>query len=210
MSDTNQKETAKKLKKRAVKKINDEDAVFKFINNYIMEHGYAPCVREMCEACNLKSTATVFNIVNRLCERGLLVKSNVKRRALSLPSKALSVPLVGTVAAGSPIFASENYDGYYSLPENFFSGEDLFMLNVKGTSMIKIGMFDGDKVVVRKQETAENGDIVVALVEDGATVKRFFKRNGKIILHPENDDMQDFVFDEVTILGKVIGLLRNI
>ncbi|MDE5729700.1 MAG: transcriptional repressor LexA [Clostridia bacterium] len=175
-----------------------------------MENGYAPCVREMCEACNLKSTATAFNIINRLCERGLLVKSNVKRRALSLPSKSVSVPLVGTVAAGAPILATENYEGFYSLPENFFSGEDLFMLSVQGSSMIKIGMLDGDKVVVKKQETAENGDIVVALVDDSATVKRFYKRDGKFILHPENDDMEDFVFDEVSILGKVVGLLRNI
>lgn len=210
MSEIKQKTEIPKQQKRAVKKSNDEDAVFKFINNYIMENGYAPCVREMCEACNLKSTATAFNIINRLCERGLLVKSNVKRRALSLPSKSVSVPLVGTVAAGAPILATENYEGFYSLPENFFSGEDLFMLSVQGSSMIKIGMLDGDKVVVKKQETAENGDIVVALVDDSATVKRFYKRDGKFILHPENDDMEDFVFDEVSILGKVVGLLRNI
>ncbi len=210
MSEIKQRTATPKQQKRAVKKSNDEDAVFKFINNYIMENGYAPCVREMCEACNLKSTATAFNIINRLCERGLLVKSNVKRRALSLPSKSVSVPLVGTVAAGAPILATENYEGFYSLPENFFSGEDLFMLSVQGSSMIKIGMLDGDKVVVKKQETAENGDIVVALVDDSATVKRFYKRDGKFILHPENDDMEDFVFDEVSILGKVVGLLRNI
>ncbi len=210
MSEIKQKEITKKQQKRKVKKNNDEGAVFKFINNYIMENGYAPCVREICEACNLKSTATAFNIINRLCERGLLVKSNVKRRALSLPSKSLSVPLVGTVAAGTPILATENYEGFYSLPENFFSGEDLFMLTVQGSSMINIGMLDGDKVVVKKQETAENGDIVVALVDDSATVKRFYKRDGKFILHPENDEMDDFIFDNVTVLGKVVGLLRNI
>ena len=196
--------------KKAVKKADEEDAVFNYIKRYITDNGYAPCVREICEACNLKSTASAFYIINRLCERGLLTKSNVKRRALSLPSKTVTVPLVGTVAAGQPIFATENYDGYYSLPENFFSGEDLFMLNVKGSSMIKIGMFDGDKVVVKRQETADNGDIVVALVDDGATVKRFFKRDGKIILHPENDDMDDFIFDDVSILGKVVGLIRNL
>jgi len=210
MSEIKQKEITKKQQKREVKKNNDEGAVFKFINNYIMENGYAPCVREICEACNLKSTATAFNIINRLCERGLLIKSNVKRRALSLPSKSLSVPLVGTVAAGTPILATENYEGFYSLPENFFSGEDLFMLTVQGSSMINIGMLDGDKVVVKKQETAENGDIVVALVDDSATVKRFYKRDGKFILHPENDEMDDFIFDDVTVLGKVVGLLRNI
>ena len=174
------------------------------------DNGYAPCVREVCNACGIKSTATVFNIINRLDERGLLKKSNVKRRAISLNSKAVSVPLIGTVAAGQPIFATENYEDFFSIPENFFSGNDLFMLNVQGASMIKIGMFDGDKIVVRKQDTAENGDIVVALVDDSATVKRFFKRDGKIILHPENDEMEDFVFDSVSILGKVVGLMRNI
>lgn len=191
-------------------KIRNEEAVFNYIQKFISENGYAPCVREVCGACNIKSTATVFNIINRLKERGLLEKSDIKRRAIALTSKAVSVPVVGTVAAGQPIFAAESYDGYVALPENFFSGNDLFMLNVKGNSMINIGMFDGDKVVVTKQETAENGDIVVALVDDSATVKRFFKRNGKIILHPENDDMDDFIFDDVSILGKVVGLIRNI
>lgn len=195
--------------KKVAKKISEEDAVFTFIRNYITDNGYAPCVREICTACNLKSTATAFTVINRLCERGLLIKSNVKRRAIALPAKSVSVPLIGTVAAGQPIFAIENYEGYYSLPDNFFSGDDLFMLTVKGSSMKNIGMFSGDKVVVKKQDTADDGDIVVALVDDGATVKRFFKRDGKIILHPENDDMEDFIFDEVTVLGKVIGLIRN-
>ena len=195
---------------RQSEKLKNEDAVFNYIQKFITENGYAPCVREVCSACNIKSTATVFNIINRLKERGLLEKSDVKRRAIALKSKSVSVPLVGTVAAGQPIFASESYEGYFSLPDNFFSGGELFMLNVQGYSMIKIGMFDGDKVVVRKQETADNGDIVVALVDDSATVKRFFKRDGKIVLHPENDEMSDFIFDDVTVLGKVVGLIRNI
>lgn len=195
---------------RETEKLKNEDAVFTFIQKFISENGYAPCVREVCKACNIKSTATVFNIINRLKDKGLLEKSDVKRRAIALKSKSLSVPILGTVAAGQPIFASESYKGYVSLPDNFFSGDDLFILNVQGSSMIKIGMFDGDKVVVRKQETADNGDIVVALVDDSATVKRFFKRDGKIILHPENDDMEDFIFDNVSILGKVVGLVRNI
>lgn len=191
-------------------KLKNEEAVFNYIQKFISENGYAPCVREVCAACGIKSTATVFNIINRLKERGLLEKSDVKRRAIALTSKSVSVPLVGTVAAGQPIFATENYEGFYSLPDGFFGGDDLFMLNVQGSSMIKIGIFNGDKVVVRKQETAENGEIIVALVDDSATVKRFFKRNGKIILHPENDDMEDFIYDDVKILGKVVGLIRNI
>ncbi|MCI8370261.1 MAG: transcriptional repressor LexA [Clostridia bacterium] len=195
---------------RQTEKIKNEEAVFSYIQKYMTENGFAPCVREVCAACGIKSTATVFNIINRLKDRGLLEKSDVKRRAISLKSKSVSVPLLGTVAAGQPIFAAESYDGYFSLPENFFSGDDLFMLNVKGSSMVKIGMFDGDKVVVRKQQTADNGDIVVALVDDSSTVKRFFKRDGKYVLHPENDDMEDFVYDDVQILGKVVGLIRNI
>lgn len=195
---------------RETEKLKNEEAVFAFIQKFITENGYAPCVREVCKACNIKSTATVFNIINRLKDKGVLEKSDVKRRAIALKSKSVSVPILGTVAAGQPIFAAESYEGYVSLPDNFFSGDDLFMLNVQGSSMIKIGMFDGDKVVVSKQETADNGDIVVALIEDGATVKRFFKRGGKIILHPENDDMEDFIFDNVSILGKVVGLVRNI
>ena len=195
---------------RETEKLKNEDAVFKFIQKFISENGYAPCVREVCKACNIKSTATVFNIINRLKDKGLLDKSDVKRRAIALKSKTLSVPVLGTVAAGQPIFASESYEGYVSLPDNFFSGDDLFILNVQGSSMIKIGMFDGDKVVVRKQENADNGDIVVALVDDSATVKRFFKRDGKIILHPENDNMEDFIFNNISILGKVVGLVRNI
>ena len=195
---------------RQIEKTKNEEAVFAFIQTFITENGYAPCVREVCSACNIKSTATVFNIINRLKERGLLEKSEVKRRAIALKSKTVSVPVVGTVAAGQPIFATENLEGYVSLPENFFAGGELFMLNVQGSSMIKIGMFDGDKVVVRKQSTAENGDIVVALVDDSATVKRFYKKDGKFILHPENDDMQDFIFDEVSVMGKVVGLIRNI
>ena len=195
---------------RETEKLKNENAVFKFIQKFISENGYAPCVREVCKACNIKSTATVFNIINRLKDKGLLDKSDVKRRAIALKSKTLSVPVLGTVAAGQPIFASESYEGYVSLPDNFFSGDDLFILNVQGSSMIKIGMFDGDKVVVRKQENADNGDIVVALVDDSATVKRFFKRDGKINLHPENDNMEDFIFNNISILGKVVGLVRNI
>lgn len=193
-----------------MKKLDKSQTVLEFIQKYISENGYAPSVREVCAECDIKSTATAFTIMNELVDKGLLKKAGNKRRAVSLKSNIVSVPLIGTVAAGQPIFAQENYEEAYSLPTNFFSGEDLFMLNVQGNSMINIGMYHGDKIVVKKQQTANNGDIVVALVDDSATVKRFFKRNGKIILHPENDEMEDFVFDDVAILGKVIGLMRNI
>lgn len=189
------------------------DAVYGFIKNYISENGYSPSVREICANCGIKSTATAYQYINRLTEQGLLRKAGNKKRAVSLKQTApesVSVPLVGTVAAGQPIFAEENYESVYSLPKDFFGSDEMFMLTVKGDSMIKIGMLDGDKIVVKRQDTADNGDIVVALVDDSATVKRFYKRDGKFILHPENDEMSDFVFDDVAVLGKVVGLMRNI
>ncbi len=195
------------------KKLDRTQTVLDFIEKYMTENGYAPSVREICDGCGIPSTATCFNIMNELADKGLIVKSKVganKRRSVSIKQNAVKVPLIGTVAAGEPIFAQENYEDFFSVPSNLFGTDDLFMLTVKGNSMIKIGMLNGDKVIVRKQETAENGEIVVALVDDSATVKRFYKRDGKFILHPENDDMEDFVYDNVSILGKVVGLLRNL
>ena len=193
-----------------MKRVDKSEQIFEFMQKFIAENGYSPTVREICKACDIKSTATAFTYINQLANRGVINKVDNRNRAVSLKQKIVNVPLIGTVAAGQPIFATENYEEMYSIPNNFFMGEDLFMLNVKGDSMINIGMFDGDKIVVKKQETANNGDIVVALVDDSATVKRFFKRDGEIILHPENDNMQDFIFKDVQILGKVVGLMRNI
>lgn len=194
------------------KKVDRPQLVLSFIEKYMTENGYAPSVREICDGCDIPSTATCFNIMNDLADKGLIVKSKVganKRRSVSIKQNAVKVPLIGTVAAGEPIFAQENYEDFFSVPSNLFGTEGLFMLTVKGDSMIKIGILNGDKVIVRKQETAENGEIVVALVDDSATVKRFYKRNGKFILHPENDEMEDFIYDNVSVLGKVVGLLRN-
>ena len=189
------------------------NTVYECSKKDITENGYSPSVREICANCGIKSTATAYQYINKLNEQGLIKKAGNKKRAVSLKKsggQSVSVPLVGTVAAGQPIFADENYEGYYSLPTEFFGSDDMFMLTVKGDSMIKIGMFDGDKIIVKKQNTADNGDIVVALVDDSATVKRFYRRDRKIILHPENDSMSDFVFDDVSVLGKVVGLMRNI
>lgn len=188
-------------------------AVLAYIEKCMMENGYAPSVREVCDGCGIPSTATGFSIMNELAEKGLIKKCKVGqniRRSVSINLNAVKVPLIGIVAAGEPIFAQENYEDYYSVPSNLFGTENLFMLNVQGDSMKKIGIYNGDKVIVRKQDTADDGEIVVALVEDSATVKRFYKRDGKFILHPENDDMQDFVFDDVSILGKVVGLIRTL
>lgn len=185
------------------------DEIFKFLQKYMAENGYAPSVREVCRECGIKSTATVFTYLNRLSAQGLIDKTGKKNRALSLKQKVTTIPLIGTVAAGHPIFASENYEDYFSVPNNFFEGDELFMLNVQGDSMINVGIYNGDKLVVKKQDTAENGEIIVALIDDSTTVKRFFKQDGKIILHPENDSMDDMVFDNVTILGLVVGLMRK-
>lgn len=190
---------------------NDKiNQVLEFIQSFIGDNGYAPTVREVCSNCNIKSTATAYQYMNKLSEQGLINKADNKKRAVSITQNVTKVPLIGTVAAGEPIFAQENYEDYFSIPSNIFNDDDLFMLNVSGSSMINVGIYNGDKIIVKKQEVADNGDIVVALVDDSATVKRFFKRNGKIILHPENDDMQDFIYDDVMILGKVVGLIRSL
>lgn len=190
------------------------DEVLAFINRYTDENGFPPTVRDMCRELGIKSTATAYDYVNRLKAMGLLNKAENKKRAVvPVSTGSVRVPLVGTVTAGQPIFAAENYEGYYSLPASEFSGDDLFMLTVQGDSMIEAGIYSGDKIVVRKQDGAENGDIVVAMFDDGisegATVKRFYRRGGKFILHPENAALSDYVLDEVTILGKVIGLIRS-
>ena len=190
------------------------DDVLQFINEYTDENGFPPTVREICARLQIKSTATAYDYVNRLKEMGMLQKTAGKKRAVAVTNtNSVRVPLIGTVTAGTPILAAENYEGYYTLPTAEFHGDDLFLLTVKGDSMIEAGIFSGDKIVVRKQDTAENGDIVVAMfddgIEEGATVKRFFRRDGKFILHPENSALSDYVLNEVIILGKVIGLLRS-
>ena len=155
------------------KKKYDPAAVLRFIEEYMTENGYAPTIRDVCKGCNITSTATCFQIIKSLADKGLIEKSAVgenKRRALSIKLNAVKIPLLGEVAAGEPIFAQENYEDFFSVPANMFGDEDMFMLTVKGNSMIKIGMFNGDKIIVKKQETAENGEIVVALVDDSATV----------------------------------------
>lgn len=186
--------------------------VMDYIRKFSEENGYTPSVREIGKECGIKSTATVYSYLQKLQDKGYLNKATNKKRSVTLAkSSGVNIPLIGTVTAGQPIFAYENYEDYYTFPAGEFRGEDLFMLRVQGTSMIDAGIMDGDKIVVRRQETAENGEIVVALVEDSATVKRFYRRNGQIVLHPENEALSDMIFEdrEVSILGKVVGLMRN-
>lgn len=189
---------------------NKMQAVLNYINEYNAEYGYSPTVREICAKLNIKSTASAYYYLEKLSGEGYLSKSPNKNRAVNFKKNAsVNIPLIGTVTAGQPIFAYENYEDYYSFPAGSFKGSELFMLNVQGNSMIDAGIFDGDKIVVHKQQTAENGDIVVALIDDSATVKRFFKKDGYIVLHPENETMADIIVEDAAILGKVIGLVRK-
>ena len=186
--------------------------VMDYIRRFIEENGYTPSVREIGQECGIKSTATVHSYLEKLKTRGYLSKADNKKRSMAIgKANGVNIPLIGTVTAGQPVFAYENYEDYYTFPATEFKGEELFMLRVSGTSMIDAGILDGDKIVVRRQPTAENGEIVVALVDDSATVKRFYRRNGQIILHPENEALSDMIFEdgEVVILGKVLGLMRN-
>ena len=194
--------------------INEEKLtkVMDYIRKFSEENGYTPSVREIAQECGIKSTATVHSYLEKLQTKGFLNKTTNKKRSVTLSKSAgVTIPLVGTVTAGQPIFAYENYEDYYTFPVGEFRGEELFMLQVQGSSMIEAGIFDGDKIIVRRQKTANLNDIVVALIEDSATVKRLKGIGEKVILHPENSTMSDMVYDyyEVEILGKVIGLIRS-
>ena len=190
--------------------------VFEFIKNRIDEIGYAPSVREVCADLNIKSTSTAQMYIDRLIDKGYLERENGKSRTLKLSKQAgedevhsFKVPVVGQVAAGIPILATENFDGYLNFSsEKNYDEKMLFALRVKGESMREIGIMDGDMVVVEKCDYADNGKIVVAMVDDEATVKRFYKENGKYRLQPENKDMQPIIADEVTILGHVVADIR--
>ena len=187
-------------------------AIMDYIRKFSEENGYTPSVREIGKECGIKSTATVHSYLEKLQTKGYLNKATNKKRSVTITkSNGVSIPLIGTVTAGQPIFAYENYEDYYTFPADEFRGEDLFMLRVQGTSMIDAGIMNGDKIIVRRQQNAENGEIVVAIIEDSATVKRFFRRNGQIVLHPENEALSDMIYNEgeVSILGKVVGLMRN-
>ena len=186
--------------------------VFSYVEGYILNYGYPPSVREICRDLSIKSTATCHGYLKRLEEQGLISISGSKKRAIMLTkpkADCISVPLIGSIAAGTPILADENLEEYYPLSRDFESYGETFMLNVRGDSMREIGIYNGDKVIIRKQETAENGEIVAALIDDSATVKRFFKKDGKFILHPENEAYNDIVTENVVVLGRVVGLIRK-
>ncbi len=207
------------------KKISSrQEKILEFINKKIKEEGYPPSVREIAKAVKLSSSATVHSHLKKLEGLGYLKRDASKPRALSVissPEEDLEdmsrsannlvfVPVLGNIAAGTPILAEENIEDYFPLTPDFVKGQsEVFMLNVHGDSMVNAGIMDRDLVIVRKQNTAINGEIIVALLEDEATVKRFFKGKSKIRLMSENDHMKPIIAKDVKILGKVIGIIRK-
>lgn len=194
-----------------------EKAMYDFICDTIRREGFSPSVRDIQNALGIKSTSTVHSYLNRLEEKGAIQKESGKSRTLRVDAKGgesarttVKVPIVGRVTAGMPILATENFEGYFDFPlmNRSYAGNSLFALRVRGTSMIGVGIMDGDVIVVRKQSSAENGDIVVALVGEEATVKTFYKEDGHFRLQPENPTMEPIIVDEVIILGQVISSFR--
>ncbi|MDO5027089.1 MAG: transcriptional repressor LexA [Tissierellia bacterium] len=199
-----------------------QEAIYKFLIEFKKEKQYSPSVREIRDALNIKSTSTVHNDLKKLEDFGLIIKSGNVSRTIEIVSKhddkpsedlnreeTIDIPVYGYVAAGEPIFADDNVLEMFPIPSFYSSKGEMFMLTIKGESMIEAGILDGDKILVRKQNTCENGDIIVALIEDGATVKRYFKENNRVELRPENSSMAPIVADYFEVLGKVIALYRD-
>ncbi len=190
--------------------------ILDFLKEEILRKGYPPSVREICDAVNLKSTSSVFAHLETLEKNGYIRKDPTKPRAIEIVDDSFqqvrtemtSIPIVGTVAAGQPILADENIIGFFPIPMELVPNAETFALKVKGDSMINAGIFNGDSIFVEKCDTAKNGDTVVALVEDSATVKTYYKENGHFRLQPENDTMEPIIVDDVKILGKVFGVFR--
>ena len=193
-----------------------QEEILEYIKSELLSKGYPPAVREICEAVHLKSTSSVHSHLETLEKNGYIRRYPTKPRAIEIMDdtfnltrrEVVNVPVIGRVAAGAPILAEENIENYFPIPMEFMPNEKTFLLSVKGESMINAGILDGDYVLIKQQSNAENGDMVVALVEDSATVKRFFKEEGVYRLQPENDFMDPIIVESVEILGKVIGVFR--
>lgn len=191
--------------------------ILEYIKSEILSKGYPPAVREICEAVNLKSTSSVHSHLETLEKNGFIRRDPTKPRAIEIcddnfqmvRTEMASLPVIGTVAAGTPILAEENIDSYFPVPAEIVpNGAPSFVLKVKGDSMINVGIFNGDQIFVQQCNTARNGDTIVALVDDSATVKTFYKEKDHIRLQPENDDMDPIIVDDCQILGKVFGVFR--
>lgn len=191
--------------------------ILEYIKSEILSKGYPPAVREICEAVNLKSTSSVHSHLETLEKNGFIRRDPTKPRAIEIcddnfqmvRTEMASLPVIGTVAAGTPILAEENIDSYFPVPAEIVpNGAPSFVLKVKGDSMINAGIFNGDQIFVQQCNTAKNGDTIVALIDDSATVKTFYKEKDHIRLQPENDDMDPIIVDDCQILGKVFGVFR--
>lgn len=193
-----------------------QQEILDFMKEQILEKGYPPAVREICSAVHLKSTSSVHSHLETLEKNGYIRRDPTKPRAIEILDdqfnltrrELVNVPILGTVTAGQPILATENIEDYLPVLPSFLHNKQTFVLHVKGDSMINAGIFDGDLILVEKQETARNGEIVVALIEDSVTVKRFYKESDHIRLQPENDALEPIIVDDCSIVGKVIGLCR--
>ena len=193
-----------------------QSEVLEFLKNEILNRGYPPSVREICDAVSLKSTSSVFAHLETLEKKGYIRRDPTKPRCIEiiddnfnmLRRDMVSVPVVGNVAAGQPLLAQQNIESYFPVPAEYMPRKEAFMLKVKGESMIEAGIFDGDTIIVERTEDAKNGDMVVALIDDSATVKTFYKEDGHIRLQPENSSMDPIIVDDCMILGKVFGVFR--
>ena len=198
-------------------KITDKQReILEYIKEMILKKGYPPAVREICEAVHLKSTSSVHSHLESLEKNGYIRRDPTKPRTIEILDddfnltrrEVVNVPMIGQVAAGEPILATEHIENYFPIPAEYIPNKETFMLKVKGESMINAGILDGDSILVKQQPDAENGDIVVALVGDSATVKTFYKEDGHFRLQPENDTMDPIIVDECSIIGKVFGVFR--
>ena len=193
-----------------------QEQIIEFLKDCILRKGYPPAVREICEAVNLKSTSSVHSHLETLEKKGFIRRDPTKPRAIEIcddsfqmvRTEMVSIPVVGQVAAGTPILAEQNIESYFPIPAEYIPRGESFALRVRGDSMINAGIFHGDQIFVNVCNTASNGDIVVALVDDSATVKTFYKENGHIRLQPENDTMEPIIVEDCVILGKVYGVFR--
>ena len=194
-----------------------QEEILEYIKQTILKKGYPPAVREICEAVHLKSTSSVHSHLATLEEKGFIRRDPTKPRTIEILDdtfnfnrrEMVNVPVVGSVAAGQPLLAEQNIEDYFPIPVEMLPNAETFMLRVKGDSMVNAGIFDGDQIIVEQTPSAQNGEIVVALLEDSATVKRFYKEDGHYRLQPENDYMDPIIVDHVDIQGKVIGLFRR-
>lgn len=193
-----------------------QEEILAYIKNEILKRGFPPAVREICQAVGLKSTSSVHSHLESLEKNGYIRRDPTKPRAIEILDDSfqmvrremVNVPIIGTVAAGQPILAEQNIEGYFPVPSELMPNAQSFILKVKGESMINAGILNGDSVIVQRQSTARNGEMVVALVEDSATVKTFYKEDGYYRLQPENDTMEPIIVDDCKILGKVYGVFR--